>query len=411
MKYRFFLSSLFVLYNFLGMAQIKRQVAPVKQLSALRQGVAEVETAIPAFIGYTEKAISETGQSLHLTPTKIPSLAEYENKFGKSTSVVNFVLYSSIQLYFLNGGAPCYVTSVGLYNDAFTAEKFINGLDVISTKEEPTLLVFPDAVNLPGNELYTVQKQALRQAATLGDRFCILDIKQANTQALHTAVVNEFRTTIGTDNLKYGAAYTPHIEFNNGSNITLPPSAVVAAQYCVVDKEKGVWKAPANVSLSNISNVVYNINEAAQNDLNIDVVAGKSINVIRKFTGKGILIWGARTLAGNDNEWRYVPVRRFYNMVEESVKKTCLSFVFEPNDANTWIKLKRIIDDYLAAKWRSGALMGAKPSEAYFIKVGLGETMTQSDIQQGRLVVEIGMATIKPAEFIILRVSQKMLVK
>jgi phage tail sheath protein FI len=175
-----------------------------------------------------------------------------------------------------------------------------------------------------------------------------------------------------------------------------------------VDSNRGVWKAPANVSLNSVSRLTETIDNKEQEDLNVDVVAGKSINAIRAFTGKGILIWGARTLAGNDNEWRYVPVRRFFNMVEESVKKSTYWAVFEPNDANTWIKVKSMIENYLTQKWRDGALAGAKPDEAFFVKVGLGTTMTAQDILEGRMNVEIGMAVVRPAEFIILKFSHKM---
>src|SRR5699024_9587603 len=117
-----------------------------------------------------------------------------------------------------------------------------------------------------------------------------------------------------------------------------------------------------------------------QQDLNVDPNTGKSVNAIREFTGKGTLVWGARTLAGNDNEWRYVPVRRFFNMVEESVKKSTYWAVFEPNDANTWVKVRTMIENYLTQLWRDGALAGAKPDQAFFVKVGLGLTMTQQDI-------------------------------
>ena len=143
-------------------------------------------------------------------------------------------------------------------------------------------------------------------------------------------------------------------------------------------------------------------------DVDVDVNTGKSINAIRAFSGRGNLIWGARTLAGNDNEWRYVPVRRFFNMVEESVKKSTSWAVFEPNTAPLWIKVKSMIENYLIKKWREGALAGATPEEAFFVKIGLGETMTAQDILEGRMIVEIGMAAVRPAEFIILKFSHKM---
>jgi len=188
----------------------------------------------------------------------------------------------------------------------------------------------------------------------------------------------------------------------------VPPSGAVAGAYAFVDRTRGVWKAPANVSLSSVIGPTRAIDYYDQEDLNVDVNGGKSINAIRTFTGAGVLIWGARTLAGNDNEWRYVPVRRFFNMVEESVKKSTGWAVFEPNDANLWTKVKGMIDNYLIQKWRDGALVGATPDKAFFTSVGLGVTMTAQDVLEGRLIIEIGMAVVRPAEFIILRFSHKM---
>ena len=142
--------------------------------------------------------------------------------------------------------------------------------------------------------------------------------------------------------------------------------------------------------------------------MNVDPNAGKSINAIRTFTGKGIMVWGSRTLAGNDNEWRYVPVRRFFNFVEESSKKSTGWAVFEPNDANTWTRVRGQLDSFLNNLWRRGALAGAKPEHAYYVNVGLGLTMTAQDILEGRMIIEIGMAAVRPAEFIILRFSHKL---
>jgi len=188
---------------------------------------------------------------------------------------------------------------------------------------------------------------------------------------------------------------------------TLPPSAAVAGIYAMVDKTRGVWKAPANVSLTSVMGPAVKIDNSEQEDLNVHTT-GKSVNAIRAFTGKGTLVWGARTLAGNDNEWRYVPVRRFFIMVEESVKKATEPFTFEPNDKNTWVKVRSMIENFLTLQWRAGALQGAKPEDAFYVSVGLGETMTELDVLEGRMIVEIGMAAVRPAEFIVLRFSHKM---
>lgn len=187
----------------------------------------------------------------------------------------------------------------------------------------------------------------------------------------------------------------------------LPPSGAAAGVYAATDRSRGVWKAPANVSLRSVIAPAYKLTDQEQSELNVHET-GKSINAIRAFTGKGNLIWGARTLAGNDSEWRYINVRRFFNFVEESTRKASEPFVFESNDANTWIRIRAMIENFLTVQWRQGALAGSTTKEAFFVKVGLGETMNAHDILEGRLIVEIGLAAVRPAEFIILRFSHKM---
>jgi hypothetical protein len=196
-----------------------------------------------------------------------------------------------------------------------------------------------------------------------------------------------------------------------GVNSTLtacPPSGAIAGIYALVDGQRGVWKAPANVSLTGVIAPTYALDSDDTDNLNVDATAGKSVNAIRSFVGKGTLVWGARTLAGNDNEWRYISVRRFFNMVEESVKKSTYWAVFEPNDANTWVKVRGMIESYLTQKWREGALAGSTTKDAFFVRCGLGTTMSSQDILEGRMYVEIGMAVVRPAEFIILKFYHKL---
>lgn len=205
--------------------------------------------------------------------------------------------------------------------------------------------------------------------------------------------------------------FLPYRNVINGISSTLtlcPPSGAIAGIYALVDNQRGVWKAPANVSLNGVIAPAASFTTSETDALNIDTTSGKSINAIRAFVGKGTLVWGARTLAGNDNEWRYVSVRRFFNMVEESIKKSTYWAVFEPNDANTWVKVRGMIENYLTQKWREGALAGATPKEAFFVRCGLGVTMSAQDILEGRMNVEIGMAVVRPAEFIILKFSHKL---
>ena len=283
------------------------------------------------------------------------------------------------------------------------------------------------------------------------DRFTLIGLYSTNT------TIDDFREGIGQNNLMYGAAYYPDLvttlnyhyldeqvdvtvkagdpqvatstKLNNLNDdtdplynnalynqikqkisqvgVVLPPGGAIAGVYARVDRDHGVWKAPANVSLNAVIKPEIRVTDKDQEDLNIHTT-GKSINAIRAFTGNGTLVWGARTLDGNSNEWRFISVRRFFNMVEESVKKGTGWVVFEPNDANTWVKVKAQIENFLILQWRAGALAGAVPEDAFYVHVGLPLTMTPLDINEGRLIIEIGLATVRPAEFIILRFSHKL---
>lgn len=231
-------------------------------------------------------------------------------------------------------------------------------------------------------------------------------IKSVNGKDVNNGALNgrKLSTLESIDNVTFNKILT---EIYN-LPITLPPSSAIAGVYARVDRDRGVWKAPANVSLNYVIQPTVKITNTIQDNLNVDTVAGKSINAIRTFTGKGTLVWGSRTLAGNDSEWRYVPVRRFFNMAEESIKKATEQFVFEPNDANTWIRVRAMIENFLILQWRAGALAGAKPEQAFYVRIGLGQTMSAMDILDGKMIIEIGMAVVRPAEFIILRFSHKM---
>jgi phage tail sheath protein FI len=457
----------------------------VEEISVFPPSVAEVETAIPAFIGYTEKAMKNAANDLILKPTKIYSLKEYETYYGYpedddiavtvvdssaggfavssfTEPTVKYLMYYSVKIFFDNGGGKCYIISVGTYqttpaidlagdsgSNPATMYGLQDGLNALALEDEPTLIVIPEAVNLSATDYQTLVQAVLTQCNTLRDRFAIFDLYTGGT-ALDSTSLSTNRGYFGSNHLKYGAVYYPfikttmnfyvnegetNVDVTYGSNpaadlstfrtsntalynfvkntlreyfVQLPPSAAVAGVYAATDTNRGVWKAPANVSLANVIEPVIRLDNARQDDLNVDATTGKSINAIRAFSGKGTLVWGARTLAGNDNEWRYVPVRRFFNMVEESVKKSTYWAVFEPNDANTWVKVRGMIENYLMQKWREGALAGATPKDAFFVKCGLGITMTAQDILEGRMNVEIGMAVVRPAEFIILKFSHKM---
>jgi len=188
----------------------------------------------------------------------------------------------------------------------------------------------------------------------------------------------------------------------------LPPAGAMAGIYTMVDTSRGVWKAPANVSVSMVNAPSVDVSNEEQQSLNVDVNAGKSINVIRPFPGIGTVVWGGRTLDGNSTDWKYINIRRTLIMIEQSLKLAIRAFVFEPNDANTWITVKSMMDNFLVNLWKQGALAGAVPEQAFSVQVGLGNTMTGDDILEGRMLINVKLAIVRPAEFIIITFQQQM---
>lgn len=186
----------------------------------------------------------------------------------------------------------------------------------------------------------------------------------------------------------------------------LPPSAAMAGIYTRVDNARGVWKAPANVSVNYVESTAENIDDKGQEGLNAPM-NGKAINVIRAFQGEGIKVWGARTLDGNSLDWRYINVRRTLLFLEESVKNAARAYVFEPNDAGTWINMKSMIENFLRGIWKRGGLAGATPEDAYEVHVGLGDTMTAEDILEGIMRITVLVAITHPAEFIEITFQQQ----
>ncbi|WP_341366038.1 cadherin-like domain-containing protein [Yoonia sp. BS5-3] len=187
----------------------------------------------------------------------------------------------------------------------------------------------------------------------------------------------------------------------------MPPSSAMAGLYTMVDGTRGVWKAPANVSVGSVTSPMVNINHEEQENLNVSTT-GKSINAIRPFVGEGTLVWGARTLDGNSLDWRYINVRRTMIMIEESIRLASKAYVFEPNTAQTWVTMRSMIENFLTSIWKQGGLAGAVPSDAFSVHVGLGETMTPVDILEGILRITVLLAVVRPAEFIEITFQQQM---
>lgn len=187
----------------------------------------------------------------------------------------------------------------------------------------------------------------------------------------------------------------------------LPPSATIAGIYAKTDDARGVWKAPGNIAINSILGPAVNISDKDQEDLNMPS-NGKAINAIRYFPNEGTKVWGSRTLDGNSQDWRYINVRRTMIFLEESIKNAVRGYVFEPNDANTWVNLKSAIDNFLHSVWKQGGLVGAKAEDAYCVNIGLGSTMTSGDILDGIMRVAVLVAVSHPAEFIEITFQQQM---
>ncbi len=467
--------------------------AYIDETPRLPLSIASVETAMPAFIGYTETAPDEKEPGTTVTkPKKISSIFEYQEYFclpgsntptppetdikvvidmnkATPTTVTKpagkympvFMMYYALQMFYKNGGRQCYIVSVGLHKDHPAPEEadLERGLAGIEKLFDVTLINFPDALSLPtAQDYFKLHNVAIQQCGKLKDRFAVMDVYMDFAPGADN--IAALRTDISSPDpadLKYGAVYYPRIytdlayvydeehvlvtvvndptpannftdksmdsmknTFNNvyfmaqtaitNLNVLLPASSAALGIYAATDSSRGVWKAPANVNIANAVKPEIFITSEGQRNLNVDPQTGKSINVIRTFPGRGpAIIWGARTLTGNDNEWRYISVSRFFIMVETSVKNATAQFVFEPNDENTWTRIKAMIENYLTQQWKAGALMGVTTPDAFYVHTGLGQTMTESDILEGRLIIQIGLAAVRPAEFIILQFTHKML--
>jgi phage tail sheath protein FI len=498
----------------------------IEEKNAFPNSVAGIPTAIPAFIGYTEKSVRD-GQSLLNKPIRISSLAEYHSFFGAGVrssfhieqtenlengydflvdqtgyNVVadqssRFIFYDAIRLFFANGGSTCYVTTVGTYyssnsQDEYSSGKTLNSISkkalegaitALVSEEEPTMLVIPEAIMLEEADCFALQQAMLQHCGyKMKNRFAILDVYNGDRGRTYDKrdVVTRFREGIGSNFLAYGASYYPYlntsivqndeVDFRNISNLdvleglltaeadliadkkksdeiktevrklndssvdseslsqtlkvispafksilakvrillnVLPPSAAMAGIYTANDNSRGVWKAPANTSISSVIGPTVKITHDDQEDLNL-TVTGKSVNAIRAFIGEGTIVWGARTLDGNSQDWRYINVRRTLIFVEQSIKYAAKAYVYEPNAAGTWVLIKSMISSFLNDLWKAGGLVGSNPEDAYVVEVGLGTTMTPNDVLDGIMRITVRVAVSRPAEFIVITFQQKM---
>ena len=270
-----------------------------------------------------------------------------------------------------------------------------SGLIAMSKIGEISLLIIPDEVQSEygGDQL---SKMAIQQCETLRDRFAIVSAPQS---------AGEVQSLMPVQDSKYAAFYYPWIKvFDPSANAVklIPASGHIAGIYARTDSERGVHKAPADEVVRGALDLQMPITKGVQ-----DLLNPRGVNCMRDFRsdGRGLRLWGARTMS-SDPEWKYINVRRLFMFVEQSIDEGTRWAVFEPNDSATWAKVTRVVTSFLDSVWRSGGLMGNTPDEAFFVKCDR-TTMTQDNIDSGRLICVIGIAPVKPAEFVIFRISQQ----
>lgn len=470
----------------------------IQEQSAFPNSAVQVETAVPAFIGYTPQVNQKAGAKL-FEPLLITSMGDFLNYFGYPANpgtgkmspqyvpeyyltqlkkapdkgqsyTLNGVLYAiepdpatvwylyaSLLLFFENGGRKAYVVSVGAYgppsktpiqpgdplvNPNVKLADLQQGIESLKREASVTMYIFPEATLLSVAENGTLMETTLLQCEEMQSAMAIFDVIGARNPdpVLWEQDIQAFRENTGTNGLSYGVAYYPFLKTtvftadqvtvaNVQGNIAplkdpatqkqilaiiqeqmnvLPPSGVMAGIYALTDAQAGVWQAPANVAPIGVSGLTKLLSNDEQAGLNVDAISGKSINAFRAFPGRGILVWGARTLDGNSQDWRYINVRRTVTMIKQSAKLTLKAYVFQPNEPNTWALVKEMLENFLNTVWQAGGLQGASPNDAYNVQISLGSTMTEQDILNGYLRVTLLVAITRPAEFVVITLDQEM---
>jgi hypothetical protein len=393
-----------------------------------KEGEKQVLTAVPAFIGYVSKlAPEDLGR-----PVLISRYADFEKRFCSSSNdedsnpwagntvrpeLGNYgpFLRSSLNLYFQNGGGPCFVLPVGQLDSAVLPQMvhFSRAINALGREDEITLVLPTDAILLPKDDYLQLLRDLLKSCTGKTNRFCLFDaafsplnLADGNSQA------KEFAESLGQAALSFGAAYYPLLRLRPKYEGQAPraeaaelglPSAVAAAACYVTDSGNGVWKTPANFQAKGVVGLAPNISYAQMGEL-YEPDHGRAVNPMRIMPGKGVFVWGGRTLSSKDPEWRYVSVRRLVSFVENTLRSRTHFAVFEPNHLRTWVVLRGLCDMFLRDLWELGALAGTEKDDAYQVSIGLGESMTEEDVKAGRMVILIQLAPKRPAEFITLKI-------
>ena len=387
----------------------------IEEIPGGSRPIQAVGTSTAGFVGEAPLTDAHRGEAVALN-----NWSQFQKEFiGESGG--STMLAQGVYGFFLNGGNRCYVVNVGKGGAIAGGGKKRSGLDLLETVDEVAI------VAAPGYSDAASHSAVIDHCEKMKDRIGILDapleipdidqLKVVSTVKSGRSQGDDATASVPSKGLHprqtdggYAAFYVPWITVRNPladettpveeRTLDVPPSGHIAGVYARTDATRGVHTAPANKSIAGALNVTYQFTGGEQGELN-----QLGVNCIRMFSREGIRIWGARTLAAGASEWRYINVRRLFMMIEESISQSTRWVVFEPNDPSLWKAIRRDVSAFLRLLWRDGALMGATPEEAFFVKCD-SETNPPEVIDEGRVVIVIGVAPVKPAEFVIFKIGQ-----
>jgi len=382
----------------------------MEEISGGSRPITAVGTSTAAFLGVAPAA----GKHLN-EPVAVSNWSQFIREFVEEGSP-STNLARAVFGFFNNGGSRCYVLNVGQGNPIAGDERKRTGITALETVDEAKIIAAPGYTD-------TLSYEALiSHCEKMKNRFAILEapdqvsdldaLKKVGTAGASAGAGEEGETKKKTPAARAvrpretncAAFYFPWITardpLSSGVIVKTPPSGHLAGVYARTDATRGVHKAPANEPIRGALDLCFKVTREEQGELN-----SAGVNCLRYFPDAGIRVWGARTLAAEASEWRYISVRRLFNMIEESIERGTSWIVFETNDSRTWKSIERDIRAFLTLVWRDGALKGDTPEQAFFVKCD-EETNPPEVIDAGRLVTEIGIAPVKPAEFIIFRIFQ-----
>ncbi|WP_177216204.1 phage tail sheath family protein [Xenorhabdus koppenhoeferi] len=380
--------------------------------SIITTGQQEIPSAVPVFIGYTACHPQPVKTAIHIN-----NLAEYHRRFGE-----NHLMALAVRHYFDNGGQRAFVLPLQgnmpsanitqaeaktliavLSSDAVT--EAIGGETQITLILTPDIARLNDSVIEDQNTLVNLWSESwttlLQLSQIRSNLFVLLDAPDKVEQA------QQCLRDLSSGYRQWGAAYWPRLETTyqdvssgdtaSKKGIVLSPTAAIAALIQRTDSETGVWKAPANIALSQVIRPVKSYLQGSVL-FNAD---GILLNVIRSFPGKGIRVWGCRTLENTDSTpWRYLQTRRLVSYVTVHLAQLARMYIFEPNNELTWMKCRGQSYNWLRQLWLQGGLYGSREDEAFTVLLGVNETMTEEDIRAGKMVMKVALAVLSPAEFV-----------